>query len=125
MSDDRKEQSISQASWVSSVRQVVEGIPKGYVLTYGDVAKLAGMPRAARRVSKALYTAPGEKPLPWHRVINAQGKISFPKDSAKYQQQMGLLKDEGVVFLNGKIDLKRYGWSGNVDRLLWGDWVED
>jgi methylated-DNA-protein-cysteine methyltransferase-like protein len=107
--------------WVKSVWQVVQGIPRGHVLTYGEVARLAGMSRAARRVSQALRRAPHEMDLPWHRVINSQGKISFPEDSAGFKQQKDLLEEEGVVFLKGKIDLNRFGYQGALDHLLWGD----
>jgi methylated-DNA-protein-cysteine methyltransferase-like protein len=59
--------------------------------------------------------------LPWHRVINAQGKISFPEDSSGYRRQKELLEGEGVVFLKGKIDLERFGYQGALDQLLWGE----
>jgi methylated-DNA-protein-cysteine methyltransferase-like protein len=107
--------------WVKTVWQVVEGIPRGHVLTYGEVARLAGMSRAARRVSQAMRRAPKGVKLPWHRVVNAQGKISFPQDSAGYHRQKELLESEGVIFLNGKIDLQRFGYQGALDQLLWGD----
>jgi methylated-DNA-protein-cysteine methyltransferase-like protein len=108
-------------NWVKAVWQVVNGIPRGHVLTYGEVARLAGMSRAARRVSMAMRRAPRGMKLPWHRVINAQGKISFPTDSSGYQRQKELLEQEGVVFLNGKIDLERFGYQGALDHLLWGE----
>ena len=112
-------------TWVKAVWQVVEGIPPGHVLTYGEVARLAGMRRMARRVSQAMRRAPKDRPLPWHRVVNAQGQISFPEDSNGHQRQKKRLQDEGVVFLNGKIDLDRYGYQGALDQLLWGDIDED
>jgi len=108
-------------NWVKAVWQVVDGIPRGHVLTYGEVARLAGMSRAARRVSLAMRRAPRGMKLPWHRVINAQGKISFPADSSGYQRQKELLEKEGVVFLKGKIDLERFGYQGALDHLLWGE----
>ena len=108
-------------NWVKAVWQVVAGIPRGHVLTYGEAARLAGMSRAARRVSMAMRRAPRGMQLPWHRVINAQGKISFPSDSSGYQRQKELLEQEGVVFLNGKIDLERFGYQGALDHLLWGE----
>jgi len=108
-------------NWYQNVWKVVLEIPPGHVLTYGEVARLSGMPRAARRVSQALRRAPRGMKLPWHRVINAQGKISFPENSAGWQQQKEMLEDEGVIFLNGKIDLEHFGYRGAVDRLLWGD----
>lgn len=107
--------------WVKAVWQVVDGIPLGHVLTYGEVARLAGMSRAARRVSQALRRAPRGLKLPWHRVVNAQGKISFPEDSSGYQEQKDRLEREGVVFLKGKIDLDRFGYQGALDNLLWGE----
>lgn len=121
MAEDRKTGKTDDGNWYKYVWKVVSEIPPGHVLTYGEVARLAGMPRMARRVSQALRRAPRGVRLPWHRVINAQGKISFPENSNGWQQQKDLLEGEGVVFLNGKIDLERYGYRGAVDRLLWGD----
>jgi len=108
-------------AWVRNVWQVVQGIPPGCVLTYGEVARLAGSGGSARRVSQAMRRAPRGMKLPWHRVINAQGSISFPADSEGFRQQKALLEKEGVVFLNGKTDLQRFGYQGALDRLLWGE----
>jgi methylated-DNA-protein-cysteine methyltransferase-like protein len=100
---------------------VVQGIPRGHVLTYGEVARLAGMSRAARRVSQAMRRAPRGMELPWHRVVNSQGKISIPADSPGFLEQKERLEREGVVFIKGKIDLDRFGYAGALDQLLWGD----
>jgi len=108
-------------NWYKNVWKVVSEIPPGHVLTYGEVARLSGMPRAARRVSQALRRAPRGVQLPWHRVINAQGKISFPENSSDWEAQKEKLENEGVIFLNGKINLDQFGYRGAVDRLLWGD----
>ncbi len=125
MNQQNKPGAFSTASdfdtWVKSVWQVVRGIPRGHVLTYGEVARLAGMSRAARRVSLALRRAPQGMTLPWHRVVNAQGKISFPADSSGYRRQKDLLEKEGVVFLKGKINLEKFGYQGALDHLLWGE----
>lgn len=107
--------------WVKNVWQVVQDIPRGHVLTYGEVARLAGMSRAARRVSQAMRRAPRGMKLPWHRVVNAAGKISFPADSSGYRQQKERLEREGVVFVKGKIDLERHGYRGALDHLLWNE----
>lgn len=120
MNTDTKKDDAADGNWYRSIWKVVSEIPAGHVLTYGEVARLSGMPRAARRVSQALRRAPRSMKLPWHRVINAQGKISFPEDSAGWQRQKDMLENEGVAFLNGKIDLEVYGYRGAVDRLLWG-----
>jgi methylated-DNA-protein-cysteine methyltransferase-like protein len=108
-------------NWYKNVWKVVSEIPPGHVLTYGEVARLSGMPRAARRVSQALRRAPRGVQLPWHRVINAQGKISFPENSSGWEAQKEKLENEGVIFLNGKINLDQFGYRGAVDQLLWGD----
>jgi methylated-DNA-protein-cysteine methyltransferase-like protein len=121
MDSDKKVKKTVDVNWHQSVWKVVSEIPSGHVLTYGEVARLSGMPRAARRVSQALRRAPRAMELPWHRVINAQGKISFPEDSSGWMQQKDKLENEGVLFLNGKVDLDRFGYRGAVDRLLWGE----
>jgi methylated-DNA-protein-cysteine methyltransferase-like protein len=90
-------------------------------LTYGEVARLAGMSRAARRVAPAMRRAPRKRQLPWHRVVNAQGRISLPADSSDHRRQKELLQEEGVVFIEGRIDLERFGYRGALDHLLWGE----
>ncbi len=121
MNSDTEVRKTADINWYQNVWKVVSEIPSGHVLTYGEVARLSGLPRAARRVSQALRRAPRGMKLPWHRVINSQGKISFPVDSSGWQKQKDKLEDEGVIFLNGKIDLGHFGYRGAVDRLLWGD----
>lgn len=99
---------------------VVAGIPDGCVLNYGEVARLAGLPGRARLVGRALGLAPEKMKLPWHRVVNAQGQISFKPDGAQYRRQRGLLEAEGVEFVDGVIDLDRHAPSKVLDRILWG-----
>lgn len=107
-------------TWALSVCQVIQGIPRGHVLTYGEVARLAGPGGSARRVSMAMRYGPKGVKLPWHRVINAQGKISFPSDHPHYFEQKQRLVEEGVKFKNDLIDLQRFGYQGALDALLWG-----
>lgn len=91
--------------------QVVALIPKGKVATYGDVARQAGLPGAARRVGMALRGLPEDTSIPWHRVINAQGKISLPAGSASRYTQRERLEAEGVVFRhNSSISLREFRW---------------
>ncbi|NVJ68155.1 MAG: methylated-DNA--[protein]-cysteine S-methyltransferase [Gammaproteobacteria bacterium] len=89
----------------------VAQIPKGKVASYGQIARLAGYPRHARHVSKALGSADKSLKLPWQRVIAASGKIAFDKDSDGYARQSNLLQKEGVKIIKGKIDLKQFGWQ--------------
>ena len=121
MSSNTEVKKTDEGNWHQSVWKVVSEIPSGHVLTYGEVARLSGMPRAARRVSQALRRAPSDLNVPWHRVINSQGKISFPEDSNGWIRQKDRLEEEGVVFLKGKVNLDQFGYRGAVDRLLWGE----
>jgi len=93
-----------------SIWQVVHMIPSGKVATYGQVAALAGLPQAARFAGTSLKDLPKATRIPWHRVINAQGRISLPPSSASYQEQQQRLTQEGVVIRNGKVALKDYQW---------------
>ena len=92
--------------------QVVALIPPGKVATYGDVALHAGLARAARRVGRALKLLPSGSKIPWHRVLNAQGRISLPECSASHYTQRERLEAEGIVFRGNKsVDLKRFRWD--------------
>jgi len=97
-----------------SVWDVVKQIPKGRVATYGDIARLVGLIGQARFVGRALNRLPQETKIPWHRVINAQGKISFPSASSAYRHQKRLLEKEGITLERGKIDLNKYRWLKNL-----------
>ncbi len=100
----------------------VRRIPRGKVCTYGDVAEVAGLPRRARLVGTVLRQTPASRDLPWFRVINASGRISFPAGSDAYLRQRRKLEAEGIVFIGGRIDLKRHGWpprDEQLDELLW------
>jgi len=90
--------------------QVVHQIPKGKVASYGQVAKLAGLPGYARYVGRTMKELPKDSKLPWHRVANAAGKLSFPLDSARYQLQKFRLEAEGVIFTDGRFSLAKFGW---------------
>lgn len=87
---------------------MVQQVPPGHVTTYGDVATVLGSPRVARHVGFAL-AALGEQDVPWHRVINSRGRISFKGDPARAGLQRALLVAEGVVFDElGRTDLAKY-----------------
>lgn len=93
------------------VYRVVAQIPFGHLATYGQIAALAGRPGAARQVGYALHALPVGHDLPWHRVLNAQGKISM-RDSHAAEKQRILLEGEGVLpTRSGRFDLKIYLWS--------------
>ena len=75
---------------------VIRGIPEGQVMSYGEVARRAGIAGGARMVARILHSSTETQNLPWHRVVNAQGEISLTGEA--YQLQKTLLLDEGVEF---------------------------
>lgn len=86
----------------------IASIPEGKVMSYGGVARVCGIPRGARQVSYILHSMSQKHDLPWHRVINSQGKISLPGTRGELQRQ--LLEDEGVQFVRGKVDMDMYSY---------------
>lgn len=95
----------------SAIYEVVRRIPRGKVSTYGEVARLAGLPGHARQVGYALAALPSGSGVPWQRVVNARGRISFPVGSELAELQRGLLQHEGVQFeADGRIELARFAW---------------
>jgi len=94
---------------------VVRRIPRGRVCTYGRVAALAGNPGAARQVGYALHALPEHTALPWHRVINAAGRISLRRGGGHELEQRFRLEAEGVVFdQSGRVSLEQFGWAGKL-----------
>ena len=92
---------------------LINQIPKGYVSTYGDIAKLADC-KSARAVGFALNQLPEGSKVPWQRVINSQGKVSPRRNSEGRLIQQLLLEEEGIIFKNGKVDLNIYRYSGQL-----------
>lgn len=95
----------------SRIYAVVRRIPRGRVATYGQVAQLAGLPGHARQVGYALHAMTAERPVPWHRVINARGEVSPRSDPGSDVAQRQFLEREGVTFDRGdRVDLARFQW---------------
>ncbi len=91
---------------------LVRSIPSGVVATYSQVATLAGKPQGARGVAWILNSSSDHHELPWHRVLNSKGRISFPVGSKNFRLQKKLLVSEGVEFdSNYHIDLKKFQWK--------------
>lgn len=91
--------------------RVVHGIPRGKVASYGRVAELAGLPRAARLVGRVLSQLPEGSALPWHRVVNSQGRISFPQGSSAFREQRERLLAEGVLFSGQRVARSCFEWD--------------
>lgn len=105
-------------STYDAIYAIVRQIPYGKVATYGQIAELARLPGQARLVGYALYQVHlQDSEIPWHRVINAKGEISYSpmRQGADYLQQ-ARLEQEGIQFNpKGKICLKNYRWQGLGD----------
>ncbi len=84
-------------------------IPAGKVSTYGDIARAIGYSGYARQVGKCLSQLPSDTTLPWHRVINGQGKLSLIGERGA-QQKARLTAENIEINDNGRINLRRYRW---------------
>lgn len=99
--------------FTKEVIQIIKSIPQGKVMTYGQIAFIAGNPFGARQVSRILHTMTEKEKLPWHRVINSKGMISLGGEMGIIQQSM--LIDEDVIFKNQKVNLKIYGYHYPIE----------
>lgn len=98
--------------YTERVVNIIQAIPEGKVTTYGQIALLAGSPRGARQVARILHAMSASHGLPWHRVINAQGRIALNAPDA-FALQKALLEAEGIsVDDAGYVDLSTYRWLG-------------
>ena len=94
------------------IYKLVQQIPKGQVATYGQIAKMVGR-CGPRQVGYAMSHTPADKKIPWHRVINSQGRVSVRKEGSEDPLQIKLLKNDGILFnKSGKIDFAEYAWFG-------------
>ncbi len=94
------------------IYRVVRQIPAGQAATYGQVAMVAGLP-SARMVGRALAALPDKSKVPWHRVINSQGRLAPRSDGKPDPEQRRRLRAEGVQLdRHGRIDFARVAWTG-------------
>ena len=109
------------ASSFDRISEVVRRIPPGRVATYGQVARLAGLPGRARLAGYAMHSLPVGTSVPWHRVINGLGRVSRRRQPGGELTQRMLLEREGVRFgPSGRIDLDRFGWHPPSPRRAGG-----
>lgn len=85
-------------------------IPPGCVTSYGELAQLAGLGRAARWVGRTLSQLPEGSSLPWHRVIGAGGRLSLSAGTPSGDEQRARLRAEGITIRNNRVDMQRHGW---------------
>jgi methylated-DNA-protein-cysteine methyltransferase-like protein len=97
------------------VWRFVRRIPRGRVVTYGQIAERLGRPRGARAVGQAMRECPED--IPWHRVVNAAGGISRRARMSGMITQRLRLEAEGIALRGGRVSLTRYRWSGSGSLL--------
>lgn len=98
--------------------EVIESIPEGKVMTYGQIAASAGSPRGARQVARLLHSMSSKYGLPWHRVVNAAGQIVVSDLESRFAQQT-FLEQEGVeVSPSGKVNLSLYRFEPKAEVIL-------
>lgn len=101
---------MSTPSFSAQVIAIIQSIPPGSVMTYGQVAQHAGNPRGARQVVRLLHSASEKHRLPWHRVLNRFGELPLPDEAAR-EEMRWMLESEGIsVSHNYRIDLEHYRW---------------
>ena len=99
---------MTHQSFTIRVIEAIRSIPTGRVATYGQIAGMAGNRRAARQVARILHACSHTQGLPWHRVVNREGRIALGV-SQGYEDQKRLLENEGIGFDGtGRIDLERF-----------------
>lgn len=95
-------------SFLDRVHAIVRAVPKGRVVTYGQIALLAGRPRAAREVGWIAHA--GGMRIPWQRVVNRQGGLAKGYTGGPAGQKKALRRDGVRVGPNGRVNLRRYLW---------------
>lgn len=90
---------------------VVSQIPTGRVATYGDIARMAGIPGGARQAGRAMRLCPPELALPWHRVLAAGGRIALSGEQGREQRRR--LERERVPFAGARVRLERCRWDSS------------
>lgn len=93
--------------------QTLAQVPPGQVVSYGYLAELAGLGRAARWVGRVLAQLPADTRLPWHRVVAADGRLSLAPGTPAGDEQRARLRAEGLVIRGNRVDIRRHGWHPN------------
>jgi methylated-DNA-protein-cysteine methyltransferase-like protein len=96
--------------WREAFYLCLASIPAGHVVSYGQLAELAGAKGAARWAARTLSQLPDGTALPWHRVITASGRPGLSPDCPAGEEQRQRLQEEGVVLTNDRVNMRLHGW---------------
>lgn len=94
--------------FTEKVIAIMKSIPSGQVMTFGQVAELAGNKRGARQVVRILHSMSKKYDIPWHRIINAKGEIAIKDEEGKFTQKEKLTAEGIKLMDNGKVSLMNY-----------------
>lgn len=94
----------------TALYSVLGNVPAGKVVSYGQLAEMAGLGRAARWVGRTLSQLPAGSRLPWHRVVAANGRFSLASGTPSGDEQRARLRAEGVRISADRVDMARHGW---------------
>ena len=97
-----------ESGW-AHVYKLVRKIPRGRVVTYGEVARALKLPGGARTAGRAMAGCPAGQGVPWHRVLGAGGRLLIREQVAALQRR--LLESEGVEFRGSRVDFAKHGWK--------------
>lgn len=105
-------------SFTERVVEIIQQIPPGKVMTYGQIAKLAGSQRGARQVVRIFHSMSEKYRLPWHRVINVKGEIGLQNEELFFIQKM-TLESEGIKFSDkNAVNLAEYQYHPNYSEMI-------
>lgn len=109
---------MTQSPFKTTVIKIVKTIPHGKVVSYGQVALMAGVPRAAQAVGQVLHSTNVEDNIPWWRVINNAGRISTKCLEHTADMQKELLQNEGIMVTKKlKIDIEKFRYRPTPNQL--------
>lgn len=103
-------QNVSAAERRTALYTALAHVPQGQVVTYGQLAEMAGLGRAARWAGRVLSQLPEGSTLPWHRVVAAGGRLSLAAGTVGGEEQRARLRSEGVLIMKNRVDIRRHGW---------------
>ena len=103
-------------SAAEKILRAIRAVPRGQVAGYGEIARRAGLSGRARMVARILSLNEDDE-LPWHRILRADGRSAFPKDSAQFTEQVQRLRAEGVLVEKGRV--KGLKTVADLDTLIW------
>lgn len=101
---------MKEKSTYEKIYDVVRQIPQGYVASYGQIAYLAGNIRWARTVGNALHVNPDSEEIPCYRVVRKNGNVAPAYAFGGENRQRELLEADGIEFVDGHVDMKKYQW---------------